>query len=950
MGLKLICGMSGTGKSEYIYNKIKQNPSKKTYIITPEQFSFSAEKRLVNNIENGAVLNSEVITFNRMAHRIFLEVSGAADVMLDISGRAMLIYSLLLDKKKELKFLSNSNENTELVCNTFTEFKKHNINTEKLENIIEKTDNTYLKYKLQDMYLLYKSFENQIKEKFIDSEDCLTLVAEKIEKSEMFENSDIYIDEFAGFTKQEYKIIEKLLKKAENVYITICTDENIRTSNKETDIFYQNKQTINKLIEISGEPEEIIYLDKYYKFKTDELKYLSENFTNVSSIKYKEKVENIQIFLEINPYSEIEKIAKEIVSLVRDKNYRYNEISIITKNIDNYSSIIKAVFNKYEIPVFIDEKKDMSQNIVIKYILALLDIYSRNWSYESMFNYIKSDFLDIDKNDIFKLENYCLKYGIKGKKWYLNDWNFKDEQDEKLNELRRKIVNPLLEFKESVDNSKNYEEITKKLYEFLLTNNINEKIETKVKKLESNGNIDLANELMQTFNIIVSVLDEIVLVLGKENTNFEKYRDIFKIGLQNKSLGAIPATIDEVVVGDIDRSRSSKVKVTFIIGLNDGIFGSNIKQEGFFNDKDRENLKTMGMEIAKTTLERLYEEQFNMYKAFTTPEEKLILTYCQSDKAGGALRPSIYITRFKNIFLQINEKSDIINTSQDITNANATFDELLLKIQSKQIDKTWEEVYNWYNQNNLWKEKLQKAIQGLDYTNMPQNLNGKSIKKLYGNVLKTSVSKLEQYRKCPFSFHLKYGLKLKEESNFKIQAIDTGSFMHEIIDEFFKRITKNDISVNNLKENELKEIVNEIIEEKLELNKNYIFTSTSKFISLTNKLKKVIQESIKYIVYQLQKSEFKIKRTEAEFKENKEYPPIKFSLENGQEVEITGKIDRIDLGINEGKKYLKIIDYKSSIRNIDLNEVKARFTIGINNIFRWNNKRRRCKTSRSLLF
>ena len=455
---------------------------------------------------------------------------------------------------------------------------------------------------------------------------------------------------------------------------------------------------------------------------------------------------------------------------------------------------------------------------------------------------------------------------------------------------------------------------------------------------------------MQTFNIIVSVLDEIVLVLGKENTNFEKYRDIFKIGLQNKSLGAIPATIDEVVVGDIDRSRSSKVKVTFIIGLNDGIFGSNIKQEGFFNDKDRENLKTMGMEIAKTTLERLYEEQFNMYKAFTTPEEKLILTYCQSDKAGGALRPSIYITRFKNIFLQINEKSDIINTSQDITNANATFDELLLKIQSKQIDKTWEEVYNWYNQNNLWKEKLQKAIQGLDYTNMPQNLNGKSIKKLYGNVLKTSVSRLEQYRKCPFSFHLKYGLKLKEESNFKIQAIDTGSFMHEVIDEFFKRITKNDISVNNLKENELKEIVNEIIEEKLELNKNYIFTSTSKFISLTNKLKKVIQESIKYIVYQLQKSEFKIKRTEAEFKENKEYPPIKFSLENGQEVEITGKIDRIDLGINEGKKYLKIIDYKSSIRNIDLNEVKARFTIAITNIFRCNNKSRRCNTSRSFLF
>ena len=812
----------------------------------------------------------------------------------------------------------------------FTELKKHNITIEKLEETINTIQDIYLKTKLTDIYILYKEYENRLSNNYIDSNDVLTELAEKLDKSSMFDNAVIYIDEFAGFTEQEYILIKKLLGKAKQVNVTICTDWLENNKLQENDIYFQNKITAQKIVKLA-ENEEIenpVILKEKYRFKNAELKHLEENIYSNKYKKYNADVNNINLFLSMNPYSEIEYVAKEIIKLVREQNYRYKDIAIITKQIENYSAITKVIFEKYEIPVFIDEKKDLSQNYLIKYILAIFEIFSKNFTYEPMFNYIKTGLLEIEEEDIFKLENYCIKWGIKGNKWYKEDWTFGNLGSEELtflNNLRTKIINPLLKLKEEMSKNKTVESISKDLYIYLQENEILKKLQEKIEKFNQIGKQELANEYETGINVFLQVLDELVMVFKNKKVSFEKYRELIKIGLQNKGLGAIPATQDQVILGDVDRSRSHNVKAVFIIGINDGIFPSANKDEGFLNDKDREDLKKLELELAKTTKDRLYEEQFNIYKAITVPEEKLYLSYTSTDSEGRAIRPSILITKIKKIFPNLKENSDIIKKESFIGLPEETFDELLINLYNlsngEKIDSIWKDVYNWYLKNDKWKEKLKGALKGLEYTNLPDKINSDIIDKLYGNKMQTSVSKLEQYRTCPFSFYLKYGLNLKEEETYEIKSIDTGSFMHEIIDDFFEMVKNNEIDVKNISKEEIEKIIHEIVTDKITLSRNAMFTSSNKFKILLKKLEKVLIQSIIYIVQNLANSKFQILGNEVEFKPGGKYPPIELSLEDGKKIEITGKIDRIDLAEDEHGKYIRIIDYKSSVKNINLNEV-----------------------------
>ena len=932
MGLRFICGTAGTGKTTYCFNEIKTriNEDNKIYIITPEQFSFTAEKKLIDEVGASAVINAEVLTFNRMAYRVMQEIGGANKTVLTECGNSVLLIDILDEKKKELSFLGKSEKNIELVSRILTELKKHKVSVQDLKQTLDSTEDIYLKTKLNDIYVIYKEYEDRLAENFIDSNDVLTILAEEIDESKEFDNSIIYIDEFAGFTTQEYEIVKKLIKKAKQVNITVNTDWLENNKTQETDIFYQNKVTVEKILKLveNTDIEEPVILKEKYRFKNEELKFLEESLVSNKNLKYDKEIENISLFMASNPYSEIEYVAKEIVKLVRDNSYKFNDIAIIAKQLETYSGIAKAIFNKYEIPVFIDEKKDLNQNGFVNYILSIFEVLSKNFSYEAMFNYIKSGFISIDEEDLFGLENYCIKWGIRGNRWYKEDWtygNLSSEELKKLNSLRMEIITPLLKLKEKIGKIKTVESITTDLYEFLQTSEILEKLSQKISKLEDINEIELANEYKTGINVIVQVLDELVLISKDKKVSFEKYIELIKTGLQTKDLGAIPATQDEVIFGDIDRSRSHNVKAVFIIGLNDGVFPSVSKDEGFLNDADRENLKENGIELAKTTKDRLYEEQFNIYKALTIPEEKLYLSYTGSDSEGKAVRPSILVIKIKNIFTKLKESTDIIQKEQFIGLPEETFDELLENLyklaNGEEVAPIWKEVYIWYAKNDEWKAKLEKAIKGINYTNLPDIIEEKTINELYGNRMQTSITKLEQYRNCPFSFHLTYGLKLKEQETFELKPIDTGSFMHEVTEDFFENVKDKNISIDEITEEELENIVKQIIEEKLLLAKNAMFTSSAKFKILLRKLEKVLINSIKYILYSVKDSKFEILGNEVEFKDGGAYSPIEIDLGYGKKVALTGKIDRVDIAKDERGNYVRIIDYKSSVRNIELNEV-----------------------------
>ena len=875
--MQIIYGRAGTGKSTYIYNEIRENIKncKKIYIITPEQFSFNAEIKLLETIENDSTLKAEVLTFKRMAYRVINEIGGITNTNLSICGRFMLLYNLITKEQKNLNFLNNQDGNIDLISTTITELKKHQINIEDIKNAIDNTTNSSMKLKLNDIYIAYKTYEESIKNKYIDEDDILTILNNIITESKMFDNSLIYIDEFTGFTKQEYNIIESLMKLAKEVKIAVCTDDLDFAETSELNAFYENKKTANKLIEIAKKSKVVInkpiYMDKNYRFKNTALNHLEQN---IFKIPYKiyEEVPEIEIFAAQNIYTEIEKIAKQIQGLIKN-GYRYKEISIITKNIEQYTSIILAVFDNYNIPTFIDQKKDLASNILIKYILALLEIFSKNWSYETMFNYIKIGMLKLNKDELGLLENYVIQYGIKGSTWYKTDWKFRADEDvslEKLNELRIKIITPLIEFKEKLQGTKTVFEITKNLYEFLTNNKIPEIMEEKINKLKEINEIQIAHEYAKTWDVLLEVFDEMVLVLKDEKITFDKYKETLKLGFKNKDLGSIPATKDQVIVGDIDRSKSGEIKATFIIGLNDGVFPSVNKNEGFLDDSNRDYLKEIGIEIAKTTRERIYEEQFNIYKAFTIASEHLYLSYPLGDANTNSLRASMLISKMKKIFKNIKEEYE--------------------KPENKDI-------------------KLKS-----NYKNIAEKIEENKISKLYGNPLRVSISKLEQYKQCPFSFYLKYGLRVKEKKSFKLESIDTGSFMHEVIDIFFTKINEEGLDIKTLSNEYIKSEIMNIVNEKLNLEKNYIFTSTPKFIALSNKLKRTIANAMEYIIYQLKLSDFKVMANEKEFNEI-------IDIGDNDKIELTGKIDRIDLGETSTDKFIRIIDYKSKVKSLDLNDV-----------------------------
>lgn len=927
MGLRLIYGKSGTGKSEFIFSEICNaiNKEEKIYIITPEQFSFTAEVKLLNNIETESVINAEVLTFDRMAYRVKSEVGGVTKVNLVKYGKSMIIMDILDRNKNNLQLLGKTTKNVEVISRLITELKTHAIKVEDLEKVLKEEEDEYLKRKIQDVIYIYKKFEERIEENFIDENDKLTILEKQLPFTNMFKNTIIYIDEFVGFTPQEYKIILRLLQCAKSVNITVCTDSILQSNNKVGDIFYTNKKTVTKLISLANENgieiENPVFKEKIYRFKSEELKVLEENLYKTPYIQYQSEIKNIKLFLSANPYSEIEYVANKIVELVRDNNKRYKEISIITKNIENYASLAKAIFSKYDIPVFIDQNEDLSQNILIKYILSILEVFSKNWEFEAVINYVKLGFCDINSEEIFMLENYARKWGIKYNKWYSKDWTIDIDKENKINVIRKKVVDPLLKLRDNLKGKNTVKQITTELYKFLLENNIEQKL------INIENEEQRKQQYISTWNLLIQIFDEIVLIFENENMSFEKYSQTLKLAFSENNLNSIPATNDQVVIGDVNRSRSKKTDIIFIIGLNDGIFPSQNKDEGFLNDIDREILEQQGINLAKTTKEQIYEENFNIYKAFTTAEEKLFLSYSSASTDGTPLKPSTLIYKIKKIFPKLKEDSDIIKKDNAITNKKATFENLLEKLRQfddgEEIDNVWFDIYNIYQNDNEWKQKLDKALKGERYTNNPEKITDENINNMYGDTIFTSISRLEQYRKCPFSFYLKYGLNINETDTFQLQSIDTGNFMHEVIDSFFGKIQDEGIEIKNITEEELERIVKEIIEEKLKLNKNYIFTSTAKFRTLTFRLQKVVLRALKYIVDSLKYSEFQVWGHEVEFGKVGKYPAIEVKLDNGKKVEIIGKIDRVDVLKTEDGNYVRIIDYKSSVKDIDIDEVMA---------------------------
>lgn len=998
MSMRFIYGRSGSGKTSYIINDIKKHYNNKKsdnqrvlLVIVPEQLTFQTEKKFIK--EFGFLgIDIEVTSFKRLAYRIFKEVGGITKTYIQPAGKSMLLYKIIEDLKDELKVFTKPAKQIGFVNNILeiiSEFKRYNVTVEELNEMkLGMSDNDFLYNKLSDIILIYEKFNLILSSGYLDPEDDLTIVARRIKESKVFKNIDIWIDEFSGFTPQQYVILEELIHNGCNLNISLNMDYKDEDSINYREVFSPIIYTKDKLIDIALKNNiqlmETIKLSSnpVIKFKdSDDLAYIEGNYFSYPFKPFNGEINNIEIFKAMNIYSEVENLACNILSLCRDSKAKFSEIAVITRNLDAYESLVKSIFNEYKISYFIDDKKDISSNKVIVLISSLMEILNNNWRYESIFRYLKTGILNLDFNNIDILENYVLSSGIKGKKawtddyvWYKNiimnyglKYKFKsyidkdmnddhiedyiinllingenlydviDENDEKLiktlreikliSNTRNQFIEPIISMGNSLRGKRTVRDFCVALFNYLDKINIVEKLELWIKQFNENQEIELINEYSKIWNFLMELLDQMVEVIGEDKITLDKFAKIMQLGFKDHKMGFIPQALEEVIVSSVERFRGHNIKYLFILGVNDGVFPKSIDKEGILTDRDRMFLKDRGIELAKDSRSTAFEEQYLIYTTLTLGSKFLRVSYPIADHEGKALRPSIIISRLKALLPNLIEESNVINNDEEtlISRTVPTFNNLISSFQelcvSKGITPFWGETYRWFYENEYWREKIDEILEAFSYCNEVKSIGKNKALKLYGDDRKLSVSRVESYIRCPFGYFIKYGLKAEERKIFSLNPPDLGSFIHSVLDRF-SRIVDKESSFSEIEETLCYELIERSFNMEMEESTGNVFKASSKFSYFGQRIKNILHKAAKLIVKHMQSGNFSPLGYEIEFGFNNQgYSPIELTLSNGDNVQLVGKIDRVDKLIYEGEEYFRVIDYKSGNKDFKLWEV-----------------------------
>lgn len=973
MSLRFIYGRAGCGKSYYCLNEIKSRINDKVehslILLVPEQFSLQAERNLARAMETGGIIKTEVLSFRRMAYKVFNEVGGTADSRINSAGKCIIVHKVLENLRKELDVFSMSASQKGFVntmSNMIAEFKRYNITPDDLDEACSKLKDTLLKKKLAELALIYSEYEKLTSNKYKDADDDLTILYDKLDKTDIFDGSEIWIDQFSGFTSQEYKIIGKLLQKALRVNICLCTDclgrepagaeiERSVTAASQTDVFWPINNIYNKIVKMAGECkvkiESPVFLNnRMHRFKdSPELQHLERYYFAFPYRKYEINPQNsyhgdISIFTATSIYTEIEDTARNIITLCRDRNLRFRDITVVCGNLDMYEKFIRTIFDQYGVPCFIDKKRDIIKHPLIQLIMSVFEIFIYDWSYEAVFRYLKTGLTNVSREEVDLIENYVLACGIRGRRWtkesswdYIPDMIWQEEEKlkysnllNKINCIRNKVITPLVELHKAATGRKTSREIAEALFEFLCEIQIPDKIENYIEEFKNNGELALAAEYGQIWNIVMEALNQVVELIGDEKPGIRRFKDILEIAFSEYKIGLIPPAVDQVLVGSIERSKSHNVKALYILGVNDGVFPVPCDGEGILSDSDRSTLQSVGLELASDTRTKAFESQYITYSTLTTAEKYLRLSVPIADHEGRTLRPSMVISRLRKIFPHIREESNITRDSNleiDLVSSKSpTFNQLLCAMrkynEGRSIHPVWKDVYNWFLAQDDWKDQCGLINTALAYTNLVAPLTKQRTEKLYGNPIHSSVSRFEKYAACPFSYYVQYGLKAKERRVFNLTPPDIGTFLHTVVEEFSKYVQTNEIMWRNITREQCFDIINHITDNLLEkMQGGPIKNGTERCKILVKRLNRVILRAVWLIVEHIKRSSFEPLAYEVDFGGKDGLPPIVIELPSGGQVKLTGRIDRIDTFKTGNETYIRIIDYKSGAKDFSLANV-----------------------------
>lgn len=974
MALTFITGSSGAGKTTALLQKViresMENPKQRFYVIVPEQATMQTQKDLVRLHPRHSILNIDVLSFNRLAYRVFSEVGYRKTQLLEEIGKTFLLEKIALEQQDHLRYFGGTlarPENLSEMKGVLSELMLYGDSPEDLERAVQQEDhgnqeagNGMFRMKMQDITLVYNEFLKKMEGSLMTAEEVPDKLCEVVGQSEKLKGCVLTFDGFTGFTPVQLHLLEKLMPIAKEICVTVTMDQNedlYASKSSPQNIFHMSHATCRSLIEIAQRtgtrilPEvRIDHPESARHRNSRELQFLEKNIMRRGIRKWKQKPEDIRIFDLENPRREIEEAALLIHRLVRRDGLRFRDIAIVTGDLETYSVYVRRIFGMWKIPYFLDEKRSLLTNPFLEYIRAALEVCADNYSYEGIFRLLKSGMTDLDADSIEHLENYVLGTGIRGrKKWretfvktYLNE---DPGEVPKLNEVREKVCELLDPLADAFSKrGSTVREKTVALYEFCVRSRAEEKLSQKQEEFEAKGQPDLAREYAQVYPYVMNFLDKLVDVLGDEKISMSDYRDLIEAGFSEARIAIIPPGADRVLVGDMERSRLGRIKAMIFVGVNDGLVPKPQSSGGMLSDADRKKLQEQKLSLKPTAREAMAIERFYLYLTLTKPEQKLYLFYSRANAKGESLRPAFLIGLIKRMFPLLEEESsetgsrmadetqekdpdrqkesDLQNRIEIPETGVSLLLEGLQKINEENPGPAFLELFSYYRNQPEYAPRMQSLLEAAGMHKPSGQIGSAAAKALYGRHLQNSASRLERFCECEFRHFLQYGLRLKPRPEFSFSGMDRGTILHEALQRYSDRVRSEHTTWAEAAKDEKKRAAyaKDALEKSVRNNGGDVLYDSARNEYEIHRMERLLDTSIARLGEQLAAGDFDVTWTEADFQDSGGL--LNFRFPDGTSMALTGRIDRVDTcESDDGMTYVKVIDYKTGNVVFDINQV-----------------------------
>lgn len=950
MALQLILGGSGSGKTTYLYDEVirlsMEHPQEQFFLIVPEQFTMQTQKDIVTRHPNHGTMNIDIVSFARLAYRIFEELAVEQLSVLDDMGKSMVLRKVAAAQKRQLVLFGGQLSKPGFVGqlkSMLSEFYQYGITPEALREMAPSARSPLLRQKLEDLALVEQSFQEYIEGHYITTEQVLDVLCRLIPESGLIRNSVIALDGYTGFTPVQYRLTELFLVYAKQVYVTVTADEAAGIYGKMgiQNLFYMSRQMAVRLSEIAEKnqvkklPDIILGEQKNRRFaRRPELAWLEQNlFRYGTETAYTgEATDSIVFFQASNPSGEVSHIVHEIQRLVQEGKARYREIAVITGDLPGYGKEITHQFTQNQIPHFMDDKKNVLDNCLVELIRASLEAVRQDFSYESVMRYLRTGLVSQERTMVDRLENYILAMGIRGGKRFRETWErtYRGAGDlnvTEVNAFKDRVLAPLFAMQERFRQADlTIAGMTEAVLTLLADCRAEEQLESYQEYFTKIGEHRLAKEYGQVYGLVTELLKRLSDLLGEERVSRKEYLEILDAGFAELKVGVIPAVADRVVVGDITRTRLAHIRVLFFAGVNDGIVPARKERGSLLSDRDRDFLGEHHLELAPTAREESFQQRFYLYLMMTKPSKQLILSWCRTGADGKSRRPSFLIGELRTMFpnaVLTDQETQMDSEIYSVAEAKQRLSAKLGKYRDGQLEQDEEnaqflELYRWFVSSKDNQETLRRFMDAAFFVYEQQGISHAVAKALYGEILSGSVTRLEQYAACAYSHFLRYGLELLERKRFELASSDIGTLFHESIDLCFRRVKEKQYDWHTMTNETRDMLVEECVAAVTENYGNTILGSSARNRYLAQRVGQITKRTVWALQQQIKKGDFIPAGFEVSFSAADNLSAMKIALSESEALHLRGRIDRMDVCEDGRKVYVKIIDYKSGSTSFDL--------------------------------